>query len=90
MKISYDEAKRQWTLRERGLDFIDAAMVFAADYLEFVDDRHEYGEDHYIAYGELSGRAVAIVWTPRDETRRIISMRHVHDEEIEARRRTLD
>lgn len=90
MEISFDEAKRQWTLRERDLDFADADKIFAGDYLEFIDDRHDYGEDRYIVYGELDGRAVAIVWTPRDGTRRIISMRHVHDEEIEARRTALD
>lgn len=90
MKISYDEKKRQSTLAERGLDFEDAIKVFAGDYLEFVDDRHDYGEERYIVFGELEGRAVAIVWTPRRGTRRIISMRHVHDEELEARRTALD
>ena len=90
MNIEYDEAKRLLTLRERGLDFADATKVFAGDYLEFIDDRNDYGEDRYIIYGELDGRAVAIVWTPRDDTRRIISMRHVHDEELEARRTALD
>lgn len=90
MNIDFDEAKRLLTLRERGLDFADAAKVFAGDYLEFVDDRRDYGEDRYIVYGELDGRAVAIVWTPRDDIRRIISMRHVHDEELEARRTVLD
>jgi len=90
MDISFDEAKRRKTLRERGLDFADAAKVFAGDYLEFVDDRRDYGEDRYIIYGALDGRAVAIVWTPRIDTRRIISMRHVHDEELKDRRRALD
>ncbi len=90
MKIAYDELKRQWTLRERGLDFADASKVFEASYLEFLDDRHDYGEDRYIVYGELDGRAVAIVWTLRNDTRRIISMRHVHDEELKARRKALD
>lgn len=90
MKISYDDGKRQSTLEVRGLDFADAHKVFAADYLEFLDDRRDYGEDRYIVFGELDDRAVAIVWTPRDDTRRIISMRYVHDEELEARRRALD
>lgn len=90
MKISYDEKKCQWTLVERGLDFEDAIKVFAGDYLEFADDRRDYGEDRYIVFGELDGRAVAIVWTPRRGTRRIISMRHVHDEEVEARRTAPD
>ncbi len=64
MKISYDEAKRLRTLRERGLDFENAHRVFSGDYLEFLDDRHDYGENRYIVFGELDGRADAIVWPP--------------------------
>ena len=90
MKISFDEAKRQLTLRERGLDFADAAKVFAGKFLEFVDDRFDYGEARFVAYGEVDGRMVAVVWTPREEGRRIISMRHVHDEEIRAREGSMD
>lgn len=29
MKITYDPAKREATLKDRGLDFEDAALVFA-------------------------------------------------------------
>ena len=35
MKITYDPAKRAWTLRERGLDFEQAAQVFAGPTIEF-------------------------------------------------------
>ncbi len=90
MKIVFDEAKRQTTLNVRGLDFADAAEVFATSYLEFEDDRFDYGEVRYITFGFVDSRAVAMVWTQRDNGRRIISMRHVHEEELEARRRALD
>jgi uncharacterized protein len=90
MKIEFDEAKRQKTLQERGLDFLDAPQVFATGYLQFEDDRFEYGEARYIVFGYLGARPVAVVWTPREKAHRIISMRHVHDEELEARKRTLD
>jgi hypothetical protein len=90
MEISFDEAKRQLTLEIRGLDFRDAARFFAAPYVEYEDDRFNYGERRFIALGHLDGRSVAIIWTPRGKTRRIISMRHAHAEEIEARKRALD
>ena len=90
MKIAFDEAKRLKTLQERGLDFIDAPKVFAGTWLVIPDDRFDYGEDRFISFGELDGRAVAMVWTWREDTRRIISMRHVHAEELENRRRALD
>jgi len=75
VKISYDPGKRAITLAERGLDFNDAPKVFAGRQLRLIDDRQDYGEIRYLTYGLLDDRMVAIVWTPREETRHIISMR---------------
>ena len=69
---------------------MDAARVFAGVHFTLVDDRKDYGEERFITFGELDDRSVVIVWTVRDGTRRIISMRHAHDEEVEARRNALD
>lgn len=90
MKITFDEAKRQWTLKNRGLDFNDAPDVFSSTYLEFPDDRKDYGEPRFITFGSIRERPVAMIWTPRQNSKRIISMRYVHERELEARRRTLD
>ena len=75
MKISYDPDKRAKTLAERGLDFDDAVRVFAGRTLTLPDERQDYGEIRYQTYGLLDDRLVAVVWTLRGETRRIISMR---------------
>jgi uncharacterized DUF497 family protein len=75
MAISYDPAKRANTLAERGLDFVDAEIVFLGATLTLRDDRQDYGEERYQTYGFLRGRLVLIVWTPRRNTRHIISMR---------------
>lgn len=90
MKLEWDETKRQATLQLRGLDFADALIVFSSSELELEDDRKDYGEKRLITFGFIGGRPVAMVWTPRGINRRIISMRHVHDDEIEARKRALD
>ena len=90
MEISYDEAKRLRTLEERGLDFEDAPKVFSLPHFDLIDDRKDYGEMRYMTFGTLDGRHVSIVWTPRNKGRRIISMRHVHEEEIIARKKALD
>lgn len=81
MHISFDPAKRQATLEERGLDFADALDVFEGTELTAADDRKDYGEERFITYGYLRQKAVIIVWTPRDDGRRIISMRHANDRE---------
>lgn len=90
MEITFDPAKRQKTLEERGLDFADAARVFAGEHFDVADERFDYGEARYLTFGWIDGRAVSLVWTPRGEGRRIISMRHVHAKEHEARKRALD
>jgi hypothetical protein len=73
--ITYDPAKRQKTLKERGLDFEDAAEVFAGATLTLEDDRRDYGEPRFQTYGLLGRRLVMVVWTPRGADRHIISMR---------------
>ncbi len=81
MRITYDAAKRAATLSERGLDFADAALVFAGLHATLPDDRMDYGEPRFISAGRLRSRLVVLVWTPRGSTRRIISMRHAHGKE---------
>lgn len=81
MDISYDENKRLRTLQERGLDFADASLVFGDVHFDSPDDRTDCGEPRILTFGTLRGRAVSLVWTPRDGTRRIISMRYANDRE---------
>lgn len=70
------------TLLERGLDFADSGKVFDGLHFNARDDRLEYGEERYITVGLLEDRTVVIVWTPRQDARRIISMRFANDREI--------
>lgn len=81
MLITFDPAKRAWTLKERGLDFADADTVFEGRTATRVDDRFDYGEARYITAGFLRDRMVVIVWTRRGADRHIISMRHCHEKE---------
>jgi uncharacterized protein len=79
--ISYDPAKRAKTLADRGLDFVDAGLVFAGRVAEIEDTRRDYGERRFVTAGLLRERIVVIVWTPRNGSRRIISMRFTHGRE---------
>ena len=82
MRITFDRAKRERTLQERGLDFRQATEVFDGPHLTQPDERKDYGELRFISAGRLSGRFVIIVWTPRGKARRIISMRKANEREI--------
>ena len=75
MDITFDPAKRDATLLNRGLDFADAARVFAGAVVEREDDRFNYGEVRMISVGLLYGVAVVIVSTDRGAARHVISMR---------------
>lgn len=82
MKITCDPAKRQQTRSERGLDFLDADLVFADWTVTDTDDRLDYGEIRYITAGFLSGRMVIVCWTPRGDDCHVFSMRKANDREI--------
>ncbi len=84
MKVEFDPAKRDETLAERGLDFQDAPLVIDGRFAKTVPDlRFDYGEDRSVTFGWLGSLAVAVVWTEREGVRRIISMRRMHDKEID-------
>jgi uncharacterized protein len=81
MRVTYDPEKRERTLRERGLDFEDAAIVFGGVTLEVEDTRKDYGEDRIICFGLLAGRMVVVGYTPRGADRHVFSMRKANARE---------
>jgi hypothetical protein len=81
VRITYDPAKRQKTLNERGLDFKDAVLVFKGVTVEVEDVRKEYGERRIICFGKLKGRMVVVGYTPRGAERHVFSMRKANDRE---------
>jgi uncharacterized DUF497 family protein len=90
MKVTYDADKRRRTLEERGLDFEDAPRVFSGFHLTEPDLRRDYGENREITIGLLDPTVVVLVWTERDESRRIISMRKADKDERESYLREVD
>lgn len=75
MKITFDPAKCQAAIDERGLSFADASLVFSGPTINAEDARRDYGEHRVQTVGFLAGRMVMVVWTARDEARHVISMR---------------
>ena len=45
------------------------------------DERRDYRESRFVKVGWLRDRFVVVVWTPRGDGRRIISMRYGHADE---------
>ena len=81
MRITFDPIKRNKALADRGLDFLDAEIVFEGVTLEFEDTRKDYGEQRIICYGLLAERMVVIGYTPRGADRHVFSMRKANERE---------
>ena len=81
MKITFDPRKRDEALLKRGLNFEDAALVFAGITLELEDTRKNYGEMRMICFGKLEGRMVVVGYAPRGADRHVFSMRKANDRE---------
>ncbi len=75
LSFEWDEEKNAANIKNHGIDFLDAALIFENPTLEAIDDRADYGEVRTIAFG-LSGETVLqVVYTWRGENIRIISAR---------------
>lgn len=76
MNFEWDEGKSEACFRERGFDFAYAASAFAdANRIVRQDTRYGYGEDRYQLIGRIGRRLFVVVFTPRRDTIRIISLR---------------
>lgn len=71
--FEWDESKRLANLAKHGIDFRDAVGVFDRSHLT-VRSTHE-GEARHISLGLVGEAVVAVVWTDRDGTIRLISVR---------------
>jgi len=75
MEIEYDHAKNAVNIKKHGIAFdavldMDQSTSFTAE-----DSRHDYGEQRFITMGFIHERLHILVWSPRGENIRIISLR---------------
>jgi uncharacterized DUF497 family protein len=89
VKVTFDPAKREATLRERGLDFLDAEKVFVGPQITVPDERFAYSDRRFQTVGYLNERMVMVVWTPAGEAIRVISMRKCNAREQKTYRQRL-
>jgi hypothetical protein len=75
MEFTWSERKRAINLREHGLDFVDAYLVFEGLTFTYEDARFEYGEQRFVTLGLLAGVPVSIAHTESEDEIRIISFR---------------
>lgn len=75
MRYEWDEAKRLSNLGKHGIDFKDVPFTFSGDTVTVEDNRRGYGEQRFVMFGLLQGRIIAVVYTERNDSIRIIPAR---------------
>jgi hypothetical protein len=76
MRYEWDEAKRRINLQQHGIDFADIPTLFTGKIVVLEDDRYDYGEVRFLAFGLLAGRLIVVAYTERGEdVIRLISAR---------------
>ncbi len=73
--VSHGPSASKPSLKEHGLDFVDAPRVFEGLTFSYEDDRFAYGEQRFITLGLLAGVPVSIAHTETEDEIRIISFR---------------
>ncbi|MFM9850846.1 MAG: BrnT family toxin [Hyphomicrobiaceae bacterium] len=75
-EFEWDDEKAQANLKEHGVSFEAAKLVFKDPFaFDWTDDREEYGEDRSCIIGAADGRILFVAYTERNGRTRIISAR---------------
>jgi len=82
VRISYDPAKNQRNIRDRGLSFESVAEFDFEGAQYAVDKRQDYGETRYIAVGMLGVRLHVLCFAETPEGIRVISFRKANAREV--------
>ena len=81
MQFEWDENKRQANIEKHGIDFADAIKIFDGFFIRHKDTRADYGEERYVTTGLLENVEITVIYTPRNNKRRIISARRTRHSE---------
>ena len=76
----FDPAKEAINLSKHGISL--ARWIDLEVFAIVRDDRFDYGEPRYRAYGVIDGVSYCLVFTVRNERYRPISLRHAHGKEM--------
>ena len=67
LSFEWDEEKNAANIKNHGIDFFDAALIFENPALEAIDERADYGEVRYISFGLSDETVLQVVYTWRGE-----------------------
>ena len=82
MEISFDPAKSERNVTDRGLPFTLVEQMEWPGAVIKEDVRKNYGERRYLAIGMIGDRLHAVVFTPRADKVHVISLRKANQREM--------
>lgn len=82
MDITFDPHKDRLNQRNHKVSLAAAARLDWDDSIEYLDDREDYGEVRYRAFGSIDDRLYCVVYVDRHGMRRIISLRKATAREV--------
>ncbi len=82
MEIEFDPAKDVLNRHKHGVSLAEAARIDWPRVAAIPDNRRTYGEARYIAATPIGNRLYVVVFTIRNATVRIISLRKANRREI--------
>jgi uncharacterized DUF497 family protein len=82
MGIAFDPEKDAINIAKHGISLARAEEMDMSAALVREDDRFDYGETRYIAFGDIDAALHCLVFTFRDSEVRAISLRKANKKEI--------
>ena len=82
MDVEFDAAKNQANLAGHGLPLAAAVEMDLSEATVISDDRSDYGEPRFRAFGRIDRQGYCLIFTYRADKVRLISFRRAHDKEM--------
>lgn len=82
MDFDFDPNKDRFNQEKHGISLSEAAHIEWDTALEKLDDRDDYGEDRYRAFGFIGNRLYGVVYVDRNEVHQVISLRKANAREV--------
>jgi uncharacterized DUF497 family protein len=83
LEIEFDAAKDEVNRSKHKISLVRAAAIDLSAAAVLPDDRRDFGELRFRAYGPIGGRLHMMVFTMRGSTVRVISLRKANKKEIQ-------
>lgn len=82
MRIEFDAEKDEINQQKHGVSLAESARFEFSTAHVFLDDRKEYGEKRFRAFGFIDDRLHVLAFTVRKDTVRAISLRKGNPREV--------